>query len=189
MPHPLYPLTKVTCYESGASPKGMKGAHPEKSRAGRLTVRALSVVAAHSPMRGCRQVLQGCGCYADRVQDSDVRKEAACAEGIDGCVRYDEQLGNFADRSKILRNRCFWLQRAGDSIAEARMISRYLQSAAIGCDLIPRIWEQNVGGSNPLASTELSPFRSSPARICRDSVERYPDRVLHPNVLQFADPA
>ena len=30
------------------------------------------------------------------------------------------------------------------------------------CDLLPRIWEQNVGGSNPLAPTELSPRGSFP---------------------------
>jgi len=69
-----------------------------------------------------------------------VRKDTACAECIDGCVRHAEQLGDFADgeqatatiweppdreqnRSKILRNRRFWLQRVGNAIAETRMIS------------------------------------------------------------------
>jgi Reverse transcriptase (RNA-dependent DNA polymerase) len=104
-----------------------------------VTVTPLSSVAAPSLIRGRQQGVQGCGCDADRVQDSHVRKDAACAEFVDGCVGYAKQLGDFADgeqtmavtweprgreqnRSKIFRNRSFWLQRTGNAIAETRMI-------------------------------------------------------------------
>jgi len=91
-------------------------------------------------MRGHQHCIHGCGGDADRVQDSHVRKDAARAECVDGRVGYAEQLGDFADgeqaiamtreprdreqnRSKIFRNRCFWLQRAGNAVGEIRMIS------------------------------------------------------------------
>jgi hypothetical protein len=91
-------------------------------------------------MRGRQHGVHGCGGDADRVQDSHVRKDAARAECVDGGVGYAEQLGDFPDaeqtiemteelrsreqnRSKIFRNCCFWLQRAGNAIAETRMIS------------------------------------------------------------------
>jgi hypothetical protein len=40
-----------------------------------------------------------------------------------------------------------------DITATAATIKDYLRSPP-GCDLVPRIGEQNVGGSNPLAPTE-----------------------------------
>ena len=53
-------------------------------------------------MLGRQQGVQGCRGDADRVQDSHVRKDAACAECVDGRVRYAEQLGNFADGQQTI---------------------------------------------------------------------------------------
>ena len=116
-----------------AAGRGKAGRTPQ------LTDQVFSVVAG-STMRGRQQGVQGSGGDANCVQNSHVREDAACAERVDGRVRYAEQLGHFADReqtiaatweprgreqnrSKIFRKRCFRLRSAGNAIAETRMIS------------------------------------------------------------------
>lgn len=131
------PVSRVEAIRIRYPPRAGQG---QGGWAPQLMAQASSAVAALSPMWRCQEHLQGCGGDADRVQDPHVRKDAARAECVDGRGRYAEQLGNFADgeqtiaatweprgreqnRSKIFRNRCFWLRSAGNAIAETRMIS------------------------------------------------------------------
>jgi hypothetical protein len=76
------------------------------------------------------------------------------------------------NRSKIFRICSQPLRIAGRTSRGIARISRCLQAVASACDLVLRFWEQNVGGSNPLAPTEVSPRGSFPTIPARVAVDR-----------------
>src|SRR5262245_44367079 len=63
---------------------------------------------------------------------------------------------------------------AGNGLALTASISRCLQAVATACDLLPHIWEQNVGGSNPLAPTGLTHRKHWPSTRRSERPDRPP---------------